>query len=222
MSEEKVLIDTTEALLTVSEELGIPMNIFCDVACLWRYRKLGQQDFPNAVEKQLRQAIVRGHDVQAHIHPHWLKTDIIKTDKNCTRYEFACCEQASLRRPFGHRPVRKDPTDCAGPLFRRPRAYLLPAASCPARRSRPRCGAARTRLARGRRNSETKRRRPPSLLPGQSGLPHLRRTQEPRAQDRRRSGRAPPGSGSSSTRQTSRTSKHGFAANTRNSCDAPV
>jgi hypothetical protein len=33
-------------------------------------------DFPNSAEKQLKDAIRRGHDVQSHVHPHWNFTQI--------------------------------------------------------------------------------------------------------------------------------------------------
>ena len=74
--ESKVLIDTTTDVLGVCDELGIPMTLFCDLTCLWRYRELGYPEFPDMVERQLVQTIRDGHDVQTHIHPHWLETDI--------------------------------------------------------------------------------------------------------------------------------------------------
>lgn len=73
LSEEKVLLEPTQALLETCEQLGIPLCLFADVACLWRYRQKGEQAFPDAAEEQLRGALRRGHDVQAHAHPHWLQ-----------------------------------------------------------------------------------------------------------------------------------------------------
>ena len=72
LPEEEVLIHPTEALLAVCEQLGIPLTLFCDVACLWRYRTLGRDRFPDLAEGQLQDAVARGHDVQTHLHPHWL------------------------------------------------------------------------------------------------------------------------------------------------------
>lgn len=72
LPEQEVLIEPTAALLDTCEQLGIPMTLFADVACLWRYREGGDEEFPAAVEEQLREAVRRGHDVQAHLHPHWL------------------------------------------------------------------------------------------------------------------------------------------------------
>jgi len=72
-SERDVLIEPTNGLLETCENIGIPITLFCDVACLWRYKELGLNKFPEEAELQLKSAIKRGHDVQAHIHPHWLK-----------------------------------------------------------------------------------------------------------------------------------------------------
>ena len=69
--EKEVLITPTNRLLEVCESIGIPMTLFCDVISVWRYREQGMAEFPGLVEAQLRDAIRRGHDVQAHIHPHW-------------------------------------------------------------------------------------------------------------------------------------------------------
>jgi hypothetical protein len=69
--EREVLITPTDRLLTVCEAIGVPMTLFCDVISVWRYRDDGMPEFPDMVDEQLRDAIRRGHDVQAHIHPHW-------------------------------------------------------------------------------------------------------------------------------------------------------
>jgi hypothetical protein len=43
--------------------------------CLFRYRELARHRFVDAVEDQLRDAVRRGHDVQTHLHPHWLTAE---------------------------------------------------------------------------------------------------------------------------------------------------
>jgi hypothetical protein len=72
LPETEVLVEPTWALLDACEAAGVPITLFCDVACLWRYRTDGDDAFPDAVEEQLRETVRRGHDVQAHLHPHWL------------------------------------------------------------------------------------------------------------------------------------------------------
>ncbi|MDM7998533.1 MAG: hypothetical protein QUS33_00665 [Dehalococcoidia bacterium] len=86
--ESEVLIDTTERILSACEDIGVRMTLYCDVTCLWRYRELGHNSFPEAVDAQLQRAVQRGHDVQAHIHPHWLVTEIIRDEPGIVKYEF--------------------------------------------------------------------------------------------------------------------------------------
>jgi hypothetical protein len=70
--EVETLVKPTEALLRVADELGTPFTIFVDLISVWRYAQLGRNDFVAAVNAQLLDAVQRGHDVQTHIHPHWL------------------------------------------------------------------------------------------------------------------------------------------------------
>jgi hypothetical protein len=72
LPETEVLIEPTAQLLAACERINAPLTLFADVACIWRYREDGDESFPAAVEEQLRDAVRRGHDVQAHLHPHWL------------------------------------------------------------------------------------------------------------------------------------------------------
>ena len=73
--EVRVLVEPTERLLRQAEELGVRYTLFVDVLCLFRYRELGLHRFVDAVEEQLRGAVRRGHDVQTHLHPHWLTAE---------------------------------------------------------------------------------------------------------------------------------------------------
>jgi len=76
LSEREVLIEPTEQILRAFEEEGIPITLFADVASIWRYRSLGiESDYVPLFENQLRRAIHRGHDVQLHLHPHWLTSE---------------------------------------------------------------------------------------------------------------------------------------------------
>ncbi|MBD3297502.1 MAG: hypothetical protein GF341_02525, partial [candidate division Zixibacteria bacterium] len=87
LPEDEVLLRPTESLLAACEDLGIPMTNFVDVACLWRYRESGESSFPDAVDKQLTHALTRGHDVQAHVHPHWMDTNIVRGTNDMAHYE---------------------------------------------------------------------------------------------------------------------------------------
>jgi hypothetical protein len=72
LPETEVLVEPTIALLAACERIRVPLTLFCDVACIWRYRQEGDDAFPDAAEAQLRDAVRRGHDVQALLHPQWL------------------------------------------------------------------------------------------------------------------------------------------------------
>jgi hypothetical protein len=73
LPEREVLIEPTEKILKALEEEGIPMTLFADVASVWRYRSLKiESDYVTCFEDQLRGAVRRGHDVQLHLHPHWM------------------------------------------------------------------------------------------------------------------------------------------------------
>lgn len=76
VSEREVLIEPTEQILNAFEEEHIPITLFADVASIWRYRSLGiASEYVSLFENQLRRAIHRGHDVQLHLHPHWLTSE---------------------------------------------------------------------------------------------------------------------------------------------------
>ncbi|MBF0419117.1 MAG: hypothetical protein HQL78_03015 [Magnetococcales bacterium] len=84
LPEHEVLFEPTEQLLNLYESLGLRTTLFCDVACIWRYREWGKESIASQMERQMVDAITRGHDVQAHLHPHWLQTEMING-----RYLFA-------------------------------------------------------------------------------------------------------------------------------------
>jgi hypothetical protein len=69
--ETEVLIDPTNNILDLFDRLNIPITLFADVFSILRYKEKNLHTFPENAENQLRDAIRRGHDVQAHVHPHW-------------------------------------------------------------------------------------------------------------------------------------------------------
>ncbi|MCB9094333.1 MAG: hypothetical protein H6621_04610 [Halobacteriovoraceae bacterium] len=72
ISEKEILIDTTDSLMRACENLEIPLTLFCDITSVWRYKDFNLNEYPELVKNQCIDAIKRGHDVQTHIHPHWL------------------------------------------------------------------------------------------------------------------------------------------------------
>ena len=54
--EREVLIDQSKKLINICSKINIPLTLFCDILCLWRYRELGLTDFPNEVEESIKRS----------------------------------------------------------------------------------------------------------------------------------------------------------------------
>lgn len=72
-----VFIEPTYRLMEVLERYQIPLCLMTDVCSILRYKELNVKDnnYVDLMEEQLRYAIRGGHDVQLHIHPHWLTSN---------------------------------------------------------------------------------------------------------------------------------------------------
>lgn len=78
LAEEEVFIKPTYRLMELLERYQVPLCLMTDVCSVQRYKALQiQGNYVACMEKQLREAISRGHDVQLHLHPHWLTSDFI-------------------------------------------------------------------------------------------------------------------------------------------------
>lgn len=69
---DQAMFNPTSKLLRLAEELQVPVVLFADVCAALAFRKWGEQSYYNKFAGQLQQALKSGHDVQLHIHPHWL------------------------------------------------------------------------------------------------------------------------------------------------------
>jgi hypothetical protein len=80
LNEDEILINPTNELMKICSILNIKMTFFFDTCSVWAYKKHNWNAFPNKAETQMMNAIKMGHDVQVHIHPHWMfaKIDEIK------------------------------------------------------------------------------------------------------------------------------------------------
>ncbi|MGM0567307.1 MAG: hypothetical protein ACQESX_11155 [Bacteroidota bacterium] len=63
-------------LLHFADELKVPLVFFADVLSDLRFSQKGITSFSNPFRMQLREAMDAGHDVQLHLHPHWLNTEV--------------------------------------------------------------------------------------------------------------------------------------------------
>ncbi len=73
-SYQKALFEPTEKLLKLAADLEFPVTLFTDVLCGMRFREWDEDGFYKPYTEQLQKTISAKHDVQLHIHPHWLTT----------------------------------------------------------------------------------------------------------------------------------------------------
>jgi hypothetical protein len=71
-SDEEVLFKPTEQLLDICDRLSCPVTFMPDVCSVWIHRKYGLNQYADRFEAQMKEAIERKHDVQLHLHPHWM------------------------------------------------------------------------------------------------------------------------------------------------------
>ncbi len=69
---DDALFTPTRELFAVAEELNVPVTLFTDVLCGIRFREWDHEGFYIPYKDQLQKAVELGHDVQLHLHPHWL------------------------------------------------------------------------------------------------------------------------------------------------------
>lgn len=73
-NEDEILINPTYMLLHIAKNNRVPVTLMADILSVWKYREYGLENYAQEVENQLKYAIKNGHDVQMHIHPHWINS----------------------------------------------------------------------------------------------------------------------------------------------------
>ncbi len=68
------LFDPTDRLLEVLHKQKVPGAFFADILSYVMFGKWHQTDYTQPFSNQLQQAILDQHDVQLHLHPHWLES----------------------------------------------------------------------------------------------------------------------------------------------------
>lgn len=71
-SYNKAIFEPTEKLFDLAKREAFPITLFTDVLCALRYKEWDRQNFYEPYISQLQKAISWHHDVQLHLHPHWL------------------------------------------------------------------------------------------------------------------------------------------------------
>lgn len=69
------LFTPTDRIISLANKLGVPITLFTDILCAKRFEEWDNEGFFNPYSKQLERALRSNHDVQLHIHPHWIDSD---------------------------------------------------------------------------------------------------------------------------------------------------
>lgn len=68
------LFDPTNKLFEVLDKLEVAAVFFADILSYVMFKEWGATEYAQDFENQLQKAINQGHDVQLHLHPHWLES----------------------------------------------------------------------------------------------------------------------------------------------------
>lgn len=72
---EKNLFAPADKLIELAQNLDVPISFLTDILCLLKFREWGETSFCDRFERQIQETLKAGHDVQLHIHPHWVNTE---------------------------------------------------------------------------------------------------------------------------------------------------
>ncbi|MCU0416098.1 MAG: polysaccharide deacetylase family protein [Cytophagaceae bacterium] len=102
-SVEKCLIEPTDALLAIAQKHQVYFNFFIDTSFIqqlyyYKNRYPGLRHSSRSIEEQLKKMTDAGHDIQLHVHPHWLESfyDGNSWHSNTNRYRLDQWEPASI------------------------------------------------------------------------------------------------------------------------------
>lgn len=73
-SYSEALFEPTYQIISLADKLGVPITLFTDVLCALRFQEWDHENFYQPFVDQITHAIEKQHDVQLHLHPHWIST----------------------------------------------------------------------------------------------------------------------------------------------------
>ena len=73
-SYDKAIFEPTDMILESATKHGFKVNLFTDILCALAFKENNIGDFYFKYKAQLHRTLQAGHDVQLHIHPHWIDT----------------------------------------------------------------------------------------------------------------------------------------------------
>jgi len=71
-SYDDALFAPTEQLLDLAQQLQIPLVFFVDILSYVKFAEWKEEAFWKSFQTQIDKMLQQGHEVQLHIHPHWL------------------------------------------------------------------------------------------------------------------------------------------------------
>lgn len=71
---DNALFIPTQRVMDTADKLGVKVTLFSDILCAYKFKEWDSANFYIPYKNQLQAAIRTGHDVQLHVHPHWLTT----------------------------------------------------------------------------------------------------------------------------------------------------
>ncbi len=74
-SYEKGLFEPAEKIINLGKELNVSLCFFADICSAIKFKEWDKEGYYNPFKKQLQRALSYNHDVQLHIHPHWLTSE---------------------------------------------------------------------------------------------------------------------------------------------------
>lgn len=74
-SYHEALFEPTQRLFDLAASLKVPVVLFTDVLSALRFSEWDEEGFYIPYIQQIQKAVNLGHDVQLHLHPHWLTSN---------------------------------------------------------------------------------------------------------------------------------------------------
>ncbi len=81
-SYQEAIIDPTNEILSLADEIGVKISLFTDILCNDFFKRNNETVFCELYQSQLQKALKSGHDVQLHIHPHWIDSSFHNKNYN--------------------------------------------------------------------------------------------------------------------------------------------
>lgn len=71
---QKALFQPADQLIRLANEIKVPIVLFTDICSAIRFKEWDHSGFYVPFKNQIQGALKDGHDVQLHIHPHWMSS----------------------------------------------------------------------------------------------------------------------------------------------------